>query len=229
MIPPHTYFDKVQKLLRKYDILFVADEIICGFGRTGNMFGSQTFNLRPDMISLAKPLSASYMPISALMINNKIYEAMVRQSEKLGTFGHGLTFGGHPVAAAVALEVLKIYEERRIIERVRGLVSRFLQGLKELSRHPLVGDARGVGFIGGLELVKNKATREPFSPSDGVTAFVARCARAHGVLMRWGTTTMNLAPPLIIEKDEIHEMFSRIAATLDDAYASLLQRRLCVA
>jgi 4-aminobutyrate--pyruvate transaminase len=229
IVPPRTYFDKIQAILRKYDVLFIVDEVICGFGRTGNMFGTQTYNLRPDMITMAKPLSASYMPISALMINEEIYRALVKQSERFGTFRHGLTYGGHPVAAAVALEVLKIYEERRIIDHVRRIGPRFQERLRQLSDHPLVGDARGVGLIGGLELVKDKVTRESFLPSDGVPAFVGKCARTHGVMIRWGTNTMNLAPPLIIEEEQIDDMFGRIAAALDEAHESLLQRQLCPA
>jgi 4-aminobutyrate--pyruvate transaminase len=229
IVPPRTYFEKVQEVLRRYDVLLIADEVICGFGRTGNMFGSQTYGLQPDMISMAKSLSGSYMPISALMVNEKIHKAVVEQSEKLGVFGHGFTFGGHPVAVAVALEVLKIFEERHLVDRVRRLAPHFQRRLRALGSHPLVGDARGVGFIGGLELVKDKATRESFPPRESVPALVAKCALAHGVLIRWGATTMNLAPPLIIEEDQLDEMFDRIGAALDDAHTSLRERRLCAA
>src|SRR5579875_2131497 len=162
ILPPKTYFEKIQAVLKKHDVLLIADEVICGFGRTGNMFGSETYKLEPDMITMAKQLSAAYLPISALMVSERIYRAMVGESEKIGTFGHGFTYGGHPVAAAVALEALKIYEERDILGHVRRVAPRFQEGLRRLGRHPLVGEARGVGLIGGLELVKDKATREPF-------------------------------------------------------------------
>ncbi len=145
--PPASYFERIQPILKKYDILFVADEVICGFGRTGNMWGSQTYNLEPDMISCAKALSAAYQPISALMISEKINQALIAQSEKLGTFGHGFTYGGHPVACAVALETLKIYDERDIFGHVRKLEPLFQGGLKATESHPLVGNARGVGLI----------------------------------------------------------------------------------
>ncbi len=115
IVPPATYFDRIQPILKKYDILFVVDEVICGFGRTGNLFGSQTFNLEPDMITVAKALSAGYLPISATMVSNALYEILLAQSDKLGIFGHGYTYSSHPVPAAVALETLKIYEERDIV------------------------------------------------------------------------------------------------------------------
>ena len=118
IVPPATYFEKIQAVLRKYDVLFVADEVICGFGRTGNMWGSQTYDLKPDMLTCAKALSASYMPISAVLVSEPIYQAMVSESEKVGVFGHGYTYAAHPVASAVALETLKIYEEIDIVARV---------------------------------------------------------------------------------------------------------------
>lgn len=121
IVPPPTYYEKIQAVLRKYDVLFVADEVICGFGRTGNMFGCETFGIKPDMISMAKQLSAAYQPISALMINEKVYRAIASESGAIGTFGHGFTYGGHPVATAVAVETLKIYEERDIVGHVRSI------------------------------------------------------------------------------------------------------------
>ena len=165
--PPATYWDKIQAVLKRHDILFVADEVICGFGRTGNMWGCDTYNLQPDMVSCAKALSAAYQPISALMISDKIHDAMLEQSRKLGSFGHGFTYGAHPVACAVALETLKIYEERDIVGHVRAVSPIFLEGLAALQDHPLVGDARGVGLIAGVELVADKTTRESFPSAPG--------------------------------------------------------------
>lgn len=115
IVPPATYFDKIQPILKKYDILFVADEVICGFGRTGNMFATETYNLQPDIITVAKALSSAYLPISGLMINEKVSDAIYKNSGEIGTFGHGFTYSGHPVACAVALETLNIYEERNIV------------------------------------------------------------------------------------------------------------------
>ena len=227
--PPSTYFAKVQKVLRKHDVLFVADEVICGFGRTGNLFGCETYGLEPDMITIAKQLSAGFLPIAALMINDKVYRAMVKESEKIGTFGHGYTYGGHPVPAAVALETLRIYEERDILGHVRRVAPRLQEGLRRLGEHPLVGEARGVGLLGGLELVKDKATRKPFQPSDGVGFYAARRAQAHGVITRGMGDTLGLCPPLIIRESEIDDMLARVAKALDDTRAWLRERRLVAA
>ena len=221
IIPPRTYYEKVQAILRKHDILFIADEVICGFARTGNMFGCETFAIVPDMMSMAKQLSASYQPISALMINEKVYRALVSESEKIGTFGHGFTYGGHPVAAAVALETLKIYEERDILGHVRKVMPRFQAGVAELGKHPLVGEARGVGLIGTLELVKDKGTRENFPPAMGVALQVGKRAQAHGVITRGMGDNIHLCPPLIITEAEIDELIRRIRLALDDTTAWL--------
>jgi 4-aminobutyrate--pyruvate transaminase len=156
IVPPPTYFEKIQAVLKKHDILLIADEVICGFGRTGAMFGCETFRIEPDMITMAKQLSAAYQPISALMIIEKIYRAIVSESATIGTFVHGFTYGGHPVPAAVALETLKIYEERDIVGHVRRVAPAFEEGLKRLGQHPMVGEARGRGLVGALELVEDK-------------------------------------------------------------------------
>ena len=168
--PPATYFDRIQPILRKYDILFVVDEVICGFGRTGNMFGSQTYNLQPDIMTLAKALSSGYLPISANLISNRLYEILLAQSDKLGIFGHGYTYSSHPVPAAVALEALKIYDERDIVGAVRRVGPRMQAGIRSHADHPLIGDARGIGLIGAVELVRDKATKQSFDPKAGVAA-----------------------------------------------------------
>ncbi len=219
IVPPAGYYEKIQAVLRRHDILLVADEVICGFGRTGNMFGSETFGMKPDMIAMAKQLSAAYQPISALMINERIYAALVSESAKIGTFAHGFTYGGHPVAAAVALETLKIYEERDIVGHVRRIAPGFQAGLRALARHPLVGEARGTGLIGTLELVSDKATRTPFDPALGVAAYAGRRAQAHGVITRALGDTVNLCPPLIITEAQIEDLLGRIALALDDTQA----------
>ncbi|HEV8028176.1 MAG TPA: aspartate aminotransferase family protein, partial [Stellaceae bacterium] len=170
IVPPRTYFEKIQRVLRKYDMLLIADEVICGFGRTGNMFGSETFGLSPDIITVAKALSSAYLPISATVISEPIYRALVAQSEKIGTFAHGFTYSGHPVCCAVALETLKIYEERDIVGHVRAVAPQLQQGLKRFADHPLVGEVRGVGLIAAVELVRDKATKAPFDAKDGVGA-----------------------------------------------------------
>ncbi|MGH8428906.1 MAG: aminotransferase, partial [Solimonas sp.] len=164
VLPPKTYFQKIQAVLRKHDVLFVADEVICGFGRTGNWWGSQTYDLKPDMISCAKALSAAFQPISALLINEKIYQAMLTHGDKQGSFAHGFTYAGHPVATAVAREAIRIYEENDIVGHARVVGAQMVAGVRKLADHPIVGQADGVGFIAGLELMADKAKRRPFPP-----------------------------------------------------------------
>jgi len=224
IVPPATYFEKIQAVLRKHDILLVADEVICGFGRTGQLFGSQTYGMQPDMISLAKQLSAGYLPISALLVNDRIYQALVGQSEKIGTFSHGFTYSGHPVAAAVALETLRIYEEDGIVEHVRRVMPRFHARLAALAEHPLVGEARGGGLLGAAELVADKAARTPFPPEMGVAAKVGEFALHHGVITRALGDTVNFCPPLIITEAQIDEMFDGIERALEDTVQWLKSR-----
>lgn len=216
IVPPESYFAKIQSVLKKYDVLLIADEVICGFGRTGNMFGCETYGMVPDMMTMAKQLSAAYQPISALMINTKVFDAIVAESEKIGTFGHGFTYGGHPVAAAVALETLKIYEERDILGHVRSLAPHFQQALRHLGEHPLVGEARGVGLVGTLELVQDKRTRENFPPTMGVAVQAGKFSEIHGVITRASGDNVNLCPPLIITEVELDDLVVRIERTLDD-------------
>jgi 4-aminobutyrate--pyruvate transaminase len=218
IVPPPTYYEKIQAILRKYDVLLIADEVICGFGRLGTMFGSESFGLQPDMIVMAKQLSAAYQPISALMINEKIHSAVVAESEKIGTFGHGFTYSGHPVATAVALETLKIYEERDIVGHVRDVAPVFQRRLNELGDHPLVGNARGRGLIGTLELVRNKETQEQFKPADGIAIHAGKQAQVHGVITRALGDNYSLCPPLIITEAQINDLFDRSTRALDDTY-----------
>jgi 4-aminobutyrate--pyruvate transaminase len=225
VVPPPTYYEKIQKVLSRHDILFIADEVICGFARTGNMFGCETFGIRPDMMTMAKQLSAAYQPISALMVNEKIYRVLVGESEKIGTFGHGFTYGGHPVATAVALETLKIYEERDILGHVRMVASGFQARLRALGEHPLVGEARGVGLIGTLELVKDKKTRENFEPGARVALYAGQRAQAHGVITRGMGDNLNLCPPLIITEGQIDDLMGRIKLSLDDTLDWLRKER----
>ena len=201
IVPPATYFDRIQPILKKYEILFVADEVICGFGRTGNMFGAQTFNLQPDIMTLAKALSAGYQPISANLVTNELYDILLAQSDKLGIFGHGYTYSAHPVPAAVALETLKIYEERDIVAQVRRVGPRMLAGIRSYADHPLIGEARGIGLIGAVELVRDKATKQSFDPKAGVAAYLVRRAQHHGAILRnMPGDNVAFCPPLIISE-----------------------------
>ena len=221
IVPPATYFEKVQAVLRKYDVLFVADEVICGFGRTGNWWGSQTFDLQPDMISCAKALSAAFQPISALLVNEKIYQAMLTESDKLGSFAHGSTYSGHPVATAVAREVIAIYEEEDLIGHAARVGGHMLRRLSELAEHPLVGDVTGVGLLTGVELVQDKATRQPYDPEFGLGARIDRHGHQNGLILRVVGDRIVFAPPLIISEGEVDEAVDRFRRTLDDTWAEV--------
>ncbi len=220
IVPPKTYFAKMQAVLKKYDVLFIADEVVCGFGRTGNWWGSQTFDLQPDMISCAKALSAAYQPISALMLNDKMHQAMLAQSDKLGAFAHGYTHAGHPVTTAVALEVIKIYEEMDIVERAQRIGGRMNAGLQSFADHPLVGDVRGVGILAGMELMQDKATRTPFEGGRAGAA-MDKYGRENGLILRIIGDRLAFAPPLIITEAEVDDMLEKLGRTLDQAYAEL--------
>lgn len=215
IVPPPTYFEKIQAVLKKYDVLFVADEVICGFGRTGNWWGTQTFNLKPDIISCAKALSAAFMPISALLLSEKVYQAMVEQSRKLGSFVHGYTYTGHPVAAAVALEVLSIYEEMDLVAHTRRVGAYFQSKLAQFSEHPLVGEVLGVGLIAGVDLVTDKAARTPLTNMPSVDEHL----REAGLIVRVIGNRVTFSPPIIVDERGVDEMLKRFGTALDRAYA----------
>jgi 4-aminobutyrate--pyruvate transaminase len=225
IVPPATYFEKIQPVLRKHDVLFIVDEVICGFGRTGNLFGAQTYALKPDILTCAKALTAGYVPMSATLVSKHIYDVLVAQSDKLGVFGHGYTYSAHPVCAAVALETLRIYEERDIVGHVRRVGPRLQEGLRRLSAHPLVGEARGIGLIGALELVRDKATRVNFDPKAGVGAYVVKRAQHHGAILRnMAGDVIAFSPPLIIKEQEIEALLERTKWALDDTLAMVRER-----
>lgn len=215
--PPRTYFDQVQEVLARHDVLLVADEVINGFGRTGNMWGCETYDIRPDMLTCAKQLSSAYLPIAGLLMSDEIYQTIADQSDRLNTFGMGVTYAGHPVAAAVALETLRIYESDGIVDHVRAVAPRFLDRLRRLERHPLVGEARGVGLLGGIEIVADKATREQYPPTAKAAAHVAANCVKHGLMLRpLPGDTVGICPPLIITEAEVDQLFDRLSLALDD-------------
>lgn len=212
---PAGYFEAVQPILKKYDILFIADEVITGFGRTGNMFGSTTFKAQPDTISFAKGVTSAYFPLGGVMVPEQVYQALVSESGKIGTFGHGFTYSGHPVGCAIALKTLEIFERDRIVEGVRRKSPLFLKRLKQLEDHPLVGDGRGVGLVGGVELVKDKATKAQFDVKKGVAARSTAFAQEEGLIVRaLAGDRVAFCPPLIISEDDINEMFDRYERAL---------------
>ena len=219
IVPPAGYFEKVQEILRRYDILMIADEVICGFGRTGAMFGCDTFAITPDIMTVAKALSSAYVPISATVISGAIAEALQAQSRKLGNFAHGVTYAGHPMAAAVAVETLRIYEERDIVGMVQAVAPHFQARLRAFAEHPLVGQARGVGLIGALQLVADKATKAPLPPAAGIGPLIQASAMQHGVIVRATPEAVYLCPPLIISHAEVDELMDGLGAALDAGLA----------
>ncbi|MEM7074558.1 MAG: aminotransferase [Pseudomonadota bacterium] len=223
--PPQGYFDKIQPILRQYDILLIADEVITAFGRTGNMFGCDTYGIRPDMMTLAKGLSAGYQPISALGLSNEIHDAIVEESGRHGVFGHGFTYGGHPVPAAVALEAIRIYESDDIVGHVRRVGPVFQKTLRALQDHPLVGEARGVGLMGGLDLMADAASRTPFDPALRVGQMVHDHSRDMGLLLRYAGDTLLFGPPLIITEDEIAEFGDILLRALDKTHSAIEAQR----
>ncbi|HWX47114.1 MAG TPA: aspartate aminotransferase family protein [Roseomonas sp.] len=221
VVPPKGYFPRIQQVLRKYEVLMIADEVICGFGRTGAMWGSERFGIQPDMLTCAKQLSSAYFPISATLVSKAIYEGMLAESDKLGNFSHGFTYGGHPVGAAVALETLAIYRERDIVGHVRQVSPRLLDGLRALQSHPLVGEVRGVGLMAAMELVQDKESRASFPAAQKVPGYLASCVQKRGVLLRGRDDALLFSPPLIINESEIDTIVAAVAEGLDETLAWL--------
>ena len=216
IVPPAGYYEKVQEVLTRYGILFIDDEVICGFGRTGNAFGAQTMGIDPTTMSVAKALSSAYQPISAVLIPEFMYEPFVEASAEAGVFGHGYTYSGHPVCAAVALRNLELMEERDIFAHAARVGAVFQARLLGLEEHPLVGNVRGAGLLGGVELMADKTARTPFPPAKAVGAYCnARC-EARGLILRNLVDTMAICPPLIITQDQVGELFDKLEGALDD-------------
>jgi 4-aminobutyrate--pyruvate transaminase len=216
VVPPATYFPKIQAVLRKYDVLFIADEVICGFGRLGEWFGSTVLEMEPDTISVAKAITSAYMPLGGVMVNEAMYQALLDQSRKIGTFGHGFTYSGHPVSCAVAMKTLEIYRRDRIIEGVREKAPLFQRRLAALREHPLVGEARGIGLIGGIELVADKTSKRQYEAKAGVAAKAVLFAQEEGLITRsLMGDRLALCPPLIITPEEIDELFDKLTRALD--------------
>jgi 4-aminobutyrate--pyruvate transaminase len=230
IVPPATYFPKIQAVLRKYDILFVVDEVICGFWRTGNYWGSQTLGIEPDILCCAKALSSSYLPISAVMVNERVFNGLADESHVIGTFGHGFTYSGHPVPAAVAIETLKIYDETNIGEHVND-VGTYLQS--ELRRrfldHELVGEVRGVGMIAAVELVEDKASHRNFDPARKIAMRQVKLMEGNGVIGRASANdSIVFSPPLIITRDEVTEMLDAVEKSLAELTVQLRREKMAV-
>ena len=229
LVPPAGYFEKIQAVLNKYDVLFIADEVVCGFGRTGQPFGSQTLNIKPDTVTLAKALTSAYQPLSAVVLSEKMYGPIAEAGKKLGTLGHGYTYSGHPVCAAVGLKTLEIYERDQIFQRAATLAPKFQGRLRSFLDHPLVGEARGVGMIGALEFVSNKATKAGFTPYGSIGTYCFERCHAHGLIPRNVGDGIALCPPLIITEAQIDEMFDKLSLALDDTLDHVTRQGLLAA
>ncbi|PSJ62648.1 aspartate aminotransferase family protein [Kumtagia ephedrae] len=217
VVPPAGYWEKIQAVLAKYDILLVADEVICGFGRTGAMFGCQTYGIKPDIIVMSKQISSSYLPISALLINDRVFEPIADESNRIGTFGHGFTGGGHPVAAAVALENLNLIEERDLVGNARRVGAHMQERLRRLAVHPLVGEVRGVGLIAAIELVADKAAKAPWGSVGALGGLVNGLLQDNGVITRNMGDALAFCPPLIITEKQVDLLMQAVEQALDAA------------
>ena len=218
LIPPSTYWPQVQRICRKYGVLIVSDEVICGFGRTGKMWGFQTFGYEPDIVCMAKGLSSGYQPIGAVAISNTLTDDFF---ELGGDFNHGMTYAGHPVACAVALKNIQIIEDEKLVERVGELAPYFAKALASLNDHPIVGETRSIGLIGAIELSRDKKTRGRFHDSGRVGTICRDHCFKNNLVMRACWDTMVLAPPFIISKKEIDEIARLARVALDATYADV--------
>ena len=221
IVPPRGYFEKIQAVLHKHDVLLVADEVICGFGRLGTYWGTQALGMQPDIITCAKALSAAFLPISAVMVTDRVFQALASESHGIGTFGHGYTYSGHPVPAAVAVETLKIYDEIDIVEQARTVGAHLQAELRRrFADHPMVGEVRGRAMIGAIELVADREARRNFDPALKMGARWAKLCEAHGIIARsLANDTLAFSPPLIMTEAEVDLTLDGVEAALHDLAA----------
>ena len=216
IVAPSTYWPEIQRIVDKYGILLIADEVICGFGRTGNWFGSTTVGIRPHIMTIAKGLSSGYIPIGGSIVCDEVANTVGAHSD----FNHGYTYSGHPVAAAVALENLRIIEDEKLVERVRDDIGPYLKAKWEsLGDHPMVGEVKIVGLMGSIALTPNKATRAKFASEEGTVGYMTRerCF-ANDLIMRHVGDRMIISPPLVITHEEVDELIARARKSLDESY-----------
>ena len=216
IVPPATYWQKIQAVLARHDVLLVADEVVCGFGRTGRMFGSETLAMQPDIMVVSKQLASSYIPIAAVLISERIYVPIADESARRGMFGHGLTTGGHPVSAAVALENLRIIEEQGLVEQAARVGAYMQRGLEErLGNHPLVGEVRGIGFVAGVELVTDRDSKAPWGTVGRLGGRAAELMLDAGVILRAMGDTLAFCPPLITTESDVDRILDPLVPALD--------------
>ena len=216
-IPPAKgYFEAIQPILAEHDILLIDDEVINGFGRTGEWWGAQSHGMVPHTISAAKQMTSAYAPLGAVMIPQFMMDALEAQSEKIGVFGHGYTYGGHPLGCAMGVKAIEIYQKRNILDHVRSLIPVMESRLAALADHPLVGEVRNSGLMGAVEMVADKATKRSFDPKQGVGAQTAVFLQKHGAILRPIGDSMAICPPMIIKEDELNALFDRLELALDE-------------
>ena len=215
IIPPETYWPRVQEICSKYDILVVVDEVICGFGRTGNWFGSDTYGINPDIITMAKGISSGYIPLSGIMVGKRVSDVLINEG---GEFYHGYTYSGHPVACAVAIENLKIIREENLIENSKNTSVYLNEKMKEIADHPLVGEVRMKSYIGCVELVKDKEKGTMFEDTGTVGTICRDYCIENGLIMRAVRDGMIFCPPLIFSKNHIDELVEKLKKSLDQTH-----------
>ena len=215
IIPPETYWPRVQEICSKYDILLVVDEVICGFGRTGKWFGSDTYGINPDIITMAKGISSGYIPLSGIMVGKRVSDILIDEG---GEFYHGYTYSGHPVACAVAIENLKIIKEENLIENSKNTSVYLSEKMREISAHPLVGEVRMKSYIGCVELVKDKEKGTMFEDTGTVGTICRDYCIENGLIMRAVRDGMIFCPPLIFSKNHIDELVEKLKKSLNQTY-----------
>ena len=224
IIPPPNYFETIQPILDKYEIPLIDDEVVCGFGRTGNVWGAETFGMKPISITIAKALSSSYMPISSVIISDDCYDIIAKKSNELGIFGHGYTYSGHPVACAVAIKTLEIYERDNILDHVNKVSPTFTERLKKCDKFDLVGNTRGIGLIGAMEFVSNKDSNLGFEKKGIAGKIFTDHAQDNGLIVRAIGDIIAFCPPLIITDSQINNMFDIVEDSLKKTMDDLTKR-----
>ena len=227
VVPPEHYYPRIQQVLDKHDIAFIDDEVICGFGRTGKPFGAQTMDIRPTTMSIAKALSSAYLPISAVLLPEYMYEAFADRSAELGNFAHGFTYSGHPVCAAVALRNLELMEDMDLFAHAEKMGAILQQRLQQFAGHPLVGEVRGKGLIAAVELVRRAEPRETFAPGDGVGAYCSSACHEAGLVLRNLGDSIAICPPLIINETQIDELITKLGSALNQTHEWVKKQGLC--
>ena len=231
IVPPENYFAEIQKVLRKHDVLFIADEVICGFGRLGTMFGSEFFGINPDLVSVAKGITSGYLPLSACLVSEHVWQVLAEHSGGLGVFGHGYTYSSHPVSCAAGMANLDIFDRENLVAAAAEIGPYLQESLRSaFSGQPMVGEVRGVGVIAGIELVQDPGRKKAFDPSHKVAPRVAAKALGHGLITRAlpNSDALGFSPPLVITRDEVDQVVEALAKAIAEVRDELTQEGIRV-